>query len=668
MRWFNLFYLNTTHIKLALRVDRYQFHFQNSCILAVGATIPIILGLYLNEFIYGVSAFIGALLVGLYNPDEPYPVLTKILVATLIGVCTGGIVGLLVSGSDIWIIFSSIGVAALCGYIGVMGPHAAVIGMFTLVSFCVFAGKPTMTNMELVLHALCLIAGGGLQLFMALVGSNPKGFNFLRKKLTNCYCLLGNAAQQRPLNLLSPVFITTVFQVNNDILLSGASGKTAKWLHDLSDNYELVRFNLIQLSYQIECESDLDKKLLLEGYCCLVGKKLQALGKTISNPKYLKFFEQIIRPSSLKMMDQTLQAYPEYLVIEQVLEQIYIQLNRPFPVGKNCQIATPLRLDIHPFKAMGGKFTANSIFLRHSIKLAIIIPLAWLLGFHLLGSNQFWVPLTIAWISKPDYVGTIPRNLARIFGTILGVILVALVIAVFHPSQWAIVVICFLTIFGIYFNLFVNYAIAVSFITATILFLIEIVQPHNEYAILQERISATLIGGILVLIAANIKPIFNSPKIIPSFINFLNVCKDYVTFVDLDSKNILIYTRAIKVARIETMTLIENAKSEPNQIKILSNETVEKLLLSILEGMFAIIGFRTNAFRAGSHSDIDVYFHDVEISLNLLINKFDGLSKGLVIPDDGVMRQMDAKLNNPAVASFARAYTYLVASEKSVTE
>lgn len=659
MKWFDLFYLNTAHIKSALRVDRYQYHFQNSCILAVGATFPIICGLYFNEFIYSVSAFIGALLVGLYNPDEPYPILTRTLVATLIGVCAGGIVGLLVSGSYLWIIFSSIGVAALCGYIGVIGPHAAVIGMLTLVSFCVFAGKPPMTNMELVWHALSLFVGGSLQLVVALLASNPKSFNFLRRKLTNCYCLLGYTAQEKPLNLLSPVFITTLFQVNNDILFSGASGKTAKWLQDLVDQYDLVILNLIQLSYQIEGEIDLNKKLVLEAYCGFVGKKLQAFGKTISNPKRLQSAEQIVKPASLKAMDKSLLAYPEFLVIEQALEQIHALLNQPFPVGKHSQTVKPLSLDIHPFKVMKEKFTTDNIFLRHSIKLAIIVPLAWLLGFQLLSSNQFWVPLTIAWITKPDYVGTVPRILARILGTILGVALVALVIAAIHPSPWIIVALCFTTIFAIYFNLFVNYAIAVSFITATILFLIEIVQPQNEHATLEERIYATLIGGILALVATNIKPIFSSKQIVSSFLHFLNACKNYVASADSDPQNILVYTRAIKAARIETMTILENAKSEPDQIKILSNETAEKVLLSMLEGMFIIISLQTKAFRTGSHSDIDAYFQDIENALNLLINKFDGLSKGMVIEDEGAMKQLEAKLDNPAIASFYKAYTYL---------
>lgn len=659
MKWFDPFYLNTTHIKLALRVDRYQYHFQNSCLLAVGATIPIICGLYFDEFVYSISALIGALLVGLYNPDEPYPILTKTLLATLIGVCAGGIVGLLVSGSYLWIIFSSIGVAALCGYIGVLGPHAAVIGMLTLVSFCVFAGKEPMTHMEQVWHILSLTAGGSLQLVIALLASNPKSFNFLRRKLCNCYCLLGNAVQERPFNLLSPVFISTLFQVNNDILFSGASGKTAKWLHDLADHYDLIRLNLIQLSYQIEGEVDLNKKLLLEDYCCFVGKKLQALGKTISNPKYLQSAEQIVKSSSLKMMDKSLQAYPEYLVIEQVLEQIHIQLNRPFPIGKYCQIAKPPSVDIHPFEVMKEKFTADNIFLRHAIKLAIIIPLAWILGFELLGGNQFWVPLTIAWITKPDYVGTIPRILARILGTILGVTLVVLVIAVLHPSHWAMVVLCFMAIFAIYLNLFVNYAVAVSFITTTILFLILILQPQNEYAIIEERVFATLIGGVLALIASNIKPIFSSAKIAPSFLYFLHTCKNYVALARSDPKNILIHTRAVKAARIETMTLIENAKSEPDQMQILSNKIIEKVLLSVLEGMFTIVSIQTKALRTGSHSDIDAYFQDVESALNLLINKFDGLSKGMVIADDGAMKQLVTKVDNPAIASFGKAYTYL---------
>jgi hypothetical protein len=107
------------------------------------------------------------------------------------------------------------------------------------------------------------------------------------------------------------------------------------------------------------------------------------------------------------------------------------------------------------------------------------------------------------------------------------------------------------------------------------------------------------------------------------------------------------------------MTLIENAKSEPDQMQILSNKIIEKVLLLVLEGMFTIVSIQTKALRTGSHSDIDAYFQDVESALNLLINKFDGLSKGMVIADDGAMKQLETKVDNPAIASFGKAYTYL---------
>ena len=659
MKWFDLFYLNASHLKLALRLDHYQYHFLNSGILAIGGIIPIICGLYLHELSYSVSAFIGALLVGVYNPDEPHPILIKTLVGTLIGVSAGAIIGLLVSGSYLWIIFSSIGVAAICGYIGVLGPHAAVIGILTLVSFCVFAGKQPMTNMEQVWHMLSLIAGGVLQLVIALLASNPKTFKPLRRKLSNCFCMLGSAAQAKPLNLLLPTFITPLFQVNNDIPFSGAAGKTAKWLHELADDCDLVRLNLIELSYQIEVEIDPNKKLLLEDYCCFVGQKLIALGKTISDPKYLASVEQINKTPSLNNKNESLQAYAEYLEIERVLQRIYTQLNRPFPVGKHCQIAKPLSQDIHPFEVMKEKLTIDNIFFRHALKLAIIIPIAWVLGFFLLGDNQFWVPLTIAWITKPDYVGTVPRILARVLGTILGVALVVLILAALHPSQWTIVALCFLAIFTIYTYLFVNYAIAVSFITVVVLFLLEIIQPQNEYAVIEERVFATLLGGILALIATNIKPIFISGKIIPSFLHLLNTCKNYVALAVSDPKNILDHTRAVKAARIETMAIIENAKSEPDQIKILSNETAEKVLLSILEGMFTVMSIQTKALMTGSQSEIEAHFQDIEDALDLLINRFNGLAKGIVVEDNGAMEQLEIKSNNRAIASIRRAYSYL---------
>ena len=89
--------LTLHHLRAALSFDRYQFHFQNSFFLALGLALPLAGGIYFQNLSFGICAAFGALFVGIFNPDEPYPVLARSLLASLLCITAAAFLGQIVS-------------------------------------------------------------------------------------------------------------------------------------------------------------------------------------------------------------------------------------------------------------------------------------------------------------------------------------------------------------------------------------------------------------------------------------------------------------------------------------------------------------------------------------------------------------------------------------------
>lgn len=139
-------------------------------------------------------------------------------------------------------------------------------------------------------------------------------------------------------------------------------------------------------------------------------------------------------------------------------------------------------------------------FLRHGVRLAIAIGAATWLAFLLNHPHSYWIPMTVAWVAKPDTRGTATRVLARIVGTLLGLGLVALLVDGLNAGQWGIVAVAGIGSMLAMAFIWADYAIAVSGVTVLVIALFALIgEPIIATAPL--RIVDTLIAGIIVLAA-----------------------------------------------------------------------------------------------------------------------------------------------------------------------
>ena len=142
-------------------------------------------------------------------------------------------------------------------------------------------------------------------------------------------------------------------------------------------------------------------------------------------------------------------------------------------------------------------------FVRHGIRLAIVMMIAIALEEILAFPHSYWIPMTVAWISRPDRDGTVDKVTSRVIGTLLGVAIAGLLIGLTPASKAESMLMVALAAYVVLAFLGPNYAVAVSGVTVFVFFLFHVVgYPLNGS--IQARTASTVIAAALVLVAVGL--------------------------------------------------------------------------------------------------------------------------------------------------------------------
>jgi len=172
---------------------------------------------------------------------------------------------------------------------------------------------------------------------------------------------------------------------------------------------------------------------------------------------------------------------------------------------------TLLRIVLHRRKPWGApsvtpsvierlrpRFNTRDDFFRHGVRLAGAFTTATIISQALMWPHQYWIPMTVAWVSIPDPTGTATRVASRVLGTLIGIAGITAVIVWFQPGPYAIAVLvgigaCIATAF-----ILANYLLCVVGVTAFMISLFTLegdpVGPTAEY-----RAACTIVAGLIVL-------------------------------------------------------------------------------------------------------------------------------------------------------------------------
>jgi hypothetical protein len=176
-----------------------------------------------------------------------------------------------------------------------------------------------------------------------------------------------------------------------------------------------------------------------------------------------------------------------------------IQLARtsPMPMWSHLQA---LQATDHPPFALTTLRGSGRPFLIHAIRLMIVIVIATAISEATALPHQYWLPMSVAWMSKPDQDGTTTRVIHRVAGTALGLATIGVADVALRPGPMGFAVISFIGAAIAIGFIWVNYATAVIGVTIWVMGLFAMVgDPVTETMGL--RLAATVAAAALVLLA-----------------------------------------------------------------------------------------------------------------------------------------------------------------------
>ena len=140
-------------------------------------------------------------------------------------------------------------------------------------------------------------------------------------------------------------------------------------------------------------------------------------------------------------------------------------------------------------------------FVIHGVRLAIVMVIATAISESMSLPHPYWLPMSVAWMSKPDTDGTVDRVMHRLAGTALGLAIVGVIEVLFTPTANGYLAISLVGAAITISFIWVNYAIAVTGVTTWIVALFAFV-GDPVVSTMGARLLATAAAAALVLISA----------------------------------------------------------------------------------------------------------------------------------------------------------------------
>lgn len=468
----------------------------------------------------GVPAALGVLLTSLADFSEPYAErLKSMLLAALLtaaAVLTGG----LVAGNVGWHFAAALVVAVAVGFAGAIGPRAGLVGLFCLALFSLYSATAVPFSTAFTMAAWYL-SGGVASAVVACVAWPFAGHYPTRRKLAVGFQQLAVACGEPRARGADLRVVAAIQAAAASVASSRADEITRQRLSFLLDEMEACRVLVVALGR--------DEASAGEGALAAAGEVARELARSLSgyrnHPRLLAALGRLELASSSVGKPE---AGPLIAALSARLAKAVFLLSDHGPMGRlSAQAAQgPSRGRANapgPEAFFGSAFLSalarlrshlhwRDVYARHAMKLASTYLVGTLLAMgplnSLLDGHGFWIPLTVAWVCKPDVSGSINRFSMRLCGTVLGVLLSALLLY-FITTPVLLMLLTAVGAFVMGATLFANYSVTVMGVTMLVLSVSASMGNYTE-DLADARLLATLLGCGLVLTSAYVLPVRSS--------------------------------------------------------------------------------------------------------------------------------------------------------------
>lgn len=464
----------------AFEIKRNPLPWNKAILAGVSAAFPAWIGLMLGDLQSGLAAGIGGFTY-LYMFNEPYAERAKKLFFVMIGLSLSIGLGMLLAPYPF--IFSLMtGVLGflftfLFGALKIPGPAAI---LFVLV-FTITSAMPIDPSLAPMRSGLTLL-GGAFAWVLAMSGwfINPHGPE--RNAIKRVYMELGSLIdvigtaefskeRQRALQTLKDTGDTL-----SRAYISWQNSAEFRKLHYLYEQANLIYAEIIEF-YAIP-----DKKQL-----SAIAQMLRTLANKMDkhSGEPMPFMNEMDKETNLRL--------------EKMVNEAVLILNGD---DERLRLEEEIRVPRRSLKeTLAGSFHKNSFVFISAIRYGFILFIAALIAFSFEFDRSYWIVLSCgAVMLGSTIITTFHRAIQRSFGTIVGVLIAALVLST-HPDGIYIILIIWLLTFLTELFIPRNYAIAVSFITPNAIFMAENTsQIYDLRFFATARITDILIGCAIGLI------------------------------------------------------------------------------------------------------------------------------------------------------------------------
>lgn len=467
-----------TTFKQAFYVNNRPLPFIKAFNKALGAALPVLIGLLFGHLDYGLLASLGGFTY-LYAFNQPYVQRARRIFFVMLGISFSVMLGTLLAPHPyLSAVVMGLVVAIpifIFGALRITGPSA----IFFILTYAMATAMPIDPSLAPLRGGLVLL-GGALSWVMCLLGwfVNPHGpeTNALKK----VYFSLAELIDSVGTDQFNSERHKTVVVLNEteDILLGAYHSLTKtdkfKRLFLLNRKANAIFLEILELSVHGKDKFHSEFVESVRDIADAIGKEKVA---ALSIPKSKQDDPDVM------------------LLLQEIAEAITILSESIDHMQQEVVILKPSLK-----KIFLGSFDKNSIVFLTALRSGIVVLIAALIAVSFDFHRSYWIPLSAASVmAGSTFVGTFHRAVQRSFGTFIGILIAAIVLLTVHNGYIVVLIILVLTFLTETF-IVRNYGVAAMFFTPAALVMAEYSSQTFDFQYFASvRIIDVIVGSIIGL-------------------------------------------------------------------------------------------------------------------------------------------------------------------------
>jgi uncharacterized membrane protein YccC len=433
--------------------------------MAIGIFVPIVISWAQNHISWGVLTALITFWVLLCDTGGTYRERTISMVISSLAIIAAFVVGAWASQSSITHIIGIFVWLSVAGFLGVVGNTAAQAGLMSSTTFIVSVALSTPGEFWIRTGLCCLGALWATLLSLALwpLQAASPVFEALEKSYLKLAELLdafwsGSSSGGRPVNNLSfaLAFDSFITELENTRRIWGAirarragpSTRSVQLLHSI-ELLDRIGGSVVALR-QLVIRLDESQRAEIINELHALTADLVAIVRDLARsiPKRGRTLDSVQADAALKKAEERLEALfvhgtsgqaqpfanPE---LESTARNLVRQIRKARKLIGNLEShrdekETPSDVssepEIKPFRfwrPIRSNLSFESEGFRHALRLGLIAALGQTLATVLHLPRGYWIAVTILFILKPNFGGTLQRAVLRVTGTVLGGLIAA---------------------------------------------------------------------------------------------------------------------------------------------------------------------------------------------------------------------------------------------------